>query len=683
MGRLEDARARYETLSVEVGQHKARIEMEPEIMSVMEELQRREHERSVGAYEELLTLFMGDVLPGERKVSLDLRTERGLPALDVYIEKESGHLEDVLSATGGSVTNILSAGLRFIALVRSGQRPFMVLDEADCWIAPIRAPQFAAVVQSVAEQLGVQVLMVSHHPEQMFEEMLSHRVRIEKNGQGIVARWAPSSQVVEWSDDQPGLRSIELIDFQSHRHTFVPLSPGLTLINGDNDIGKSAIVAALRAVFDGDSTEKHINHHAKSTQVILDFGPDNVLRWQRFRKGRHTVTYELLDRAGGADSEPLRKSVSARDIPEWVRDLGIGMIDDIDVQLANQKEPVFLLSRPARERAKALAIGGESAHVQEMLALGKQQLNDARASVRVGEKELERLHRTRQVLEGAQARDPHVSHLVEEQARLQADHQTTEQLAILLDRWKRAHIVRQAISAAFQDPLSGPPPAPSDTRGPLSLVSRWKNARHTQEALRPLSSTTLPAAPPELMPTELLALQSRWKRAKATLRVLADLGPGIATAPPEVSDAAHAAQAVVIRWKKAQAILHALEGVGESKLSAPPEPATSLQQAQETARRWRKAQQVINILAPLSKPMPTLPEFDFSRLQGATNTLARWLDAQARKTNYGMEIDEIHGQIEHNIQERSNAPVCETCGQPIGLDHNLRGHSTDEAAPVA
>ena len=626
---------RYENLSLSVGQAKTRVEIEPEVMGVMEELQRREHERAVGAYEELLTLFMRDVLPGHRDVVMDLRTERSLPALDVYLRKGEGMpLEDALSGTGGSVTNILSAGLRFISLVRSGRRPFLVLDEPDCWIKPELAPKFAGVVQSVAEQLGVQVLMISHHDEQMFENLLPHRLRLEKNGAQLVAQWAPTASQPEWAEDQAGVRSIELVNFQSHAHTIIPLSPGLTLINGDNDIGKSAIVSALRSVFDADSNENHIRHGAKSAKVFLDFGPDHVLSWERFRKGNPTVAYELRTAGSSHDLEPIRRSIGARDVPEWVQDFGIGLIDGIDVQLANQKEPVFLLSKPARDRAKALAIGGENAHVQEMLAIGKQEINEARLIVRNGEKELEKLHRARQTLEVIDTRDEAIIYLEEKSKAIEEQQREQDKMQALLGRWQAAGARRKALEPMLGE-MPALPHAPTNYAHVDRVALEWKRARQRINALRPLSSSNFDIQLPTIYPTDMEALALRWKKARRTVEALAPL-------------------------------------VAETLPTLP--AITPKDQGEDLVKRWKRAGATLTVLGAVSQePLPSIPTIDDREAIKIASIVGRWTRAIAGKASEEVEIANIERQA-LLIEKQMDAlgAKCPECGQPLpGHDHNL------------
>ena len=620
--RLQDARLHYEKLAAEVGLAKSRIELEPQVQEVLEELQRREHERAVGAYEELLTLFLRDVLPGDRDVVMDLRTERSLPALDVFLKKGPDlPLEDALHGTGGSVTNILSSGLRFIALIRSNQRPFLILDEPDCWIKPDLAPKFASVIQSVAEQLGVQVLMISHHDEQMFEDILPHRLRLEKNGHQLSASWAPTCEVPQWEDDQEGLRSIELVNFQAHRHTFIPLSPGVTLLNGENDIGKSAIVNALRAVLDGKGNDKQIRHYQKFARVALDFGPDHILLWERMAKGSPKEIYELRAKNSDISQDPLRKSIGAN-VPEWVSDLGIGLVDELDIQLGNQHEPVFLLGRPPRERAKALAVGGENAHVQEMLTASKEELGQARLVVRNGEKQLETLHRTKQILEQVEHQEPKLQALSEQENTLKQNQERQSLGEQILLRWKKSHHRVEALSL-LDTPLPNPPKAPKDFILETQLLKRWHKNKAIQTILSPLHALP-PIEVPAMAANNTQILYNRWSKAKQTIDIYQQLESRklaeIPNAPKNIQLSYH----LLSRWKRATLKKNILSSVSEYSIVVP-NPTQSVKMG-ALLSKWKSAQYKKGVLSAVETPFPISPVAQDLRL--ASSILMRWKKSQ-------------------------------------------------------
>lgn len=615
--------ATYAALQTEVAAAKTRLSWQPDVQGFLDALQQQEHERSVGAFERLLTALLQDVLPGTRSVVLDLYTEKGAPALDVFVRKGVGNpLEDAYSGTGGSVTNILSAGFRMIALVRSGQRPFLVLDEADCWIKPDWAPQFAAIVQQASQDLGLQVLMISHHTETLFDGIVPHRLHLEKNATGLTARWGSVAPPV-WENDQRGLRSILLEHCQAHTHTLLPLSPGVTLLHGDNDIGKSAINTALRAVFYGESNDTLIQHGADFARVTVDFGPEHVLEWTRWRKGKHKVVYTLFSPAQGREA-PTHQTAGAREIPTWLPGLGIGPIDGLDVQLTPQKQPVFLLNLPATHRARALAIGGETGHVQAMMALDRQEIQEARASAKNGEAGLERLRRLMHL----------VQPVVDGQETWNRLEQLQQQLARARARAEVTHALRQ----------------------------RWLQTANRLAALRHLTANSAPGAP-VLRPTaRATLLAGRWRRFAHVGAVLLPLAAHATPNAPE-RPRTPGLKSVATRWRLCNHAANALRGLQEIPAPVPP-LRPSVSSRIDLAKRWQIAQARQAAVAALAAHAPEAPV-----LLGQNNETRRlhrrWLAAAAREAAHGAAHDRLQEETQRLDSEWAGFRVCPLCEHPL------------------
>lgn len=156
----------------------------PDAELKLEELSRQLFEDLLQEIETNLTYALREILGQDRQVSAVRSHSRGKLELNFQI-LNNGAEEEVPRAQGGSVLNILATGLRLIALasisatgvsareVRSEEkehRPFLVLDEADCWIRPEIVPEFVRVVAKAADRLGLQVLYISHHPVELFAE---------------------------------------------------------------------------------------------------------------------------------------------------------------------------------------------------------------------------------------------------------------------------------------------------------------------------------------------------------------------------------------------------------------------------------------------------------------------------------------------------------------------------------
>ena len=387
--------AEIEQIRAQVALAKGRLALGDEMGAVFDALQNRALLRSVGAFEKLLSAIMHDVVPDTKDSAIKLVPEykAGTTWLDVLVSKPEG-VEDLYDANGGSMTNVASVGLLYAALSRTKNRPFMVLDEPDCWLNPDYVPEFVSVVAQVAKRY--QTVYITHHPlpepNGQFTEVVLKRGPSGK----IVASYDPAT-APKWEDSMPGIRAIELENFRSHEHTSIPLFPGMTVVGGANNLGKSnAVVGALRAVCYGESPESVIRHKQKSAKVRLHLENGQIVEWVRQRDKSPAVTYSLHK-----DGELVEQGRAPKRgaIPDWVSDvLGIRLVDDMDIQLRNQKEPVFLLNDTASKRAQILSVGKESGHLVKMMQAYKRQNQEDLDTVRVGELSVMRMSYRQNVL---------------------------------------------------------------------------------------------------------------------------------------------------------------------------------------------------------------------------------------------------------------------------------------------
>ena len=146
------------------------LDMSPRVAARLEELTRELFGAVLDEVETDLTHAVREILGQDRKVvsRRDVKNNR----LHIEFEMEQdGRAEDILTGQGGSVCNILSVGLRLIALSQldpAAHRPFLVLDEQDCWLRPDLVPGFVRLIAAIAERLDLQVLYISHHPVDHF-----------------------------------------------------------------------------------------------------------------------------------------------------------------------------------------------------------------------------------------------------------------------------------------------------------------------------------------------------------------------------------------------------------------------------------------------------------------------------------------------------------------------------------
>lgn len=387
-GRRETLERRLDALHNDVGLAKGRMQLKPDVDAFLESLQSDLHRRAVGSYERLLTAISEDILGSQNRIGLDLYTERGLPALDIFLDV-NGKRVDLVEGCGGSMTNVVSFGLRMIATVRSGMRKFVAVDEPDCWIRPSTVPKFYKVVDDLGAKLGVQSLLISHHDIELMPEGFAVARLYTDNGR-VLCQNDPKAE--KWEDGQTGIRRLRLVDYMSHEDTEVRLAPGATALIGENHIGKSVAIRGLRALAYGDINDADLRHGAKKVSVEAEVENGLVVRLTR-QPGRNPVNeWTLEDRDGNVvtDQETrVEYRTGGRTAPEWVgRYLGIEKFEGIEPQISHQKFPVFLLGEPASRRASVLSIGRESGYVQKMIARQRETGRTDQKTIKDGEVEV-------------------------------------------------------------------------------------------------------------------------------------------------------------------------------------------------------------------------------------------------------------------------------------------------------
>lgn len=390
-GRRDAIASRLAELTREIELAKGRLAVKDEVEAFIEAVHGSASRRNLAAFETLLTALVQEVLPGEKPVALELSTERGLASLDICVRRADDTLEDVLEDNGGALTNVIGMALRLIAVVKADVARFLALDEADCWIAPDRVSSFYKVLEDGAARLGVQCFAVSHHDLSQFSDKF-HIARIVGEPVGGVDVLSADCSAA-WDDARPGLRFVRLVNVQAYKDATLHLSPGVNALIGPNNRGKSTFIRALRAVFYGEARDSLVRAGAKSAIVEIGVAGRRVLRFTR-QPRRSPVNIWSLHEADGSivEERGMRYETGGRNVPDWVSDLfRITKVEDLDVHIAHQKFPVFLLGETASRRSAVLSIGQEASYIRDMLVIHRERCTRDNATVRNGERELSSL----------------------------------------------------------------------------------------------------------------------------------------------------------------------------------------------------------------------------------------------------------------------------------------------------
>ncbi|MGM0402654.1 MAG: AAA family ATPase [Thermodesulfobacteriota bacterium] len=167
------------------------------------------------------------------------------------------------------------------------------------------------------------------------------------------------------------ITKIELINFMSHRHTVIEPAKGLTVIVGENNTGKSALVSALQVLCRNAPGDYMVRHGCRECviRVVTDEGDD--IQWRR--KNR-IVSYVI----NGVDIHRLGGSV-----PEELHErLRLGLVetdsDPFEIHFGEQKKPIFLLNESASRRATFFASSSDTIKLIEMQNLHRHNVQEAK-----------------------------------------------------------------------------------------------------------------------------------------------------------------------------------------------------------------------------------------------------------------------------------------------------------------
>lgn len=452
---------------------KGRLDLKEEVNEVLNLLQDEVHKKAVGKFEQCLTGILRDVFPGEDRIVIEVGLERQETSITISVTNGE-NLEDVMDGRGGSIANVMSIGLRFIALKRSGLRPFIVLDEADCWLKPERVPALAKVIGQLSRELEIQVLLISHHSPEFFHEH-ADIVYLQRQGNSVSATTLDESL---WKGDRQGLRSIHLRNFQSHENTTINLSPYVTALVGDNDIGKSAIVNFIKGATEGTGKASWIRHGKEEAYGEMDFGPEGVLCYTRTHAKSHNTIYELKKRGRSINFSEGDdyKSVGSK-LPYWIEKMGFAKPNGLDVQIGYQKQPIFLLNESGMKQAMVLSIGKESVYLGAMQKTYKKLLDEDSKLLKEGDKRKAYIKERLEYLDGVEDIQKQIDALQIMIQKTMAQASELKAMEIFIKRFEKYQAVCDSLKVIEgQLPEVLKAPEMEDTHELLSIGSKWSKA---------------------------------------------------------------------------------------------------------------------------------------------------------------------------------------------------------------
>jgi hypothetical protein len=183
-GRSHEERVRK---LAEIGKY---LERSDAVEGALDQLSQKLFGQLVEMIESQLTVALLEVLEQPIALKVEREFKRGSVSIAFHVER-GGEREDIMRGQGGSVANVLSVGLRLLALTTLDSRQhrrFLVLDEQDCWLKPDLVPRLVRIVYTAGRALGFQVLLISHHDSSAFDAYAEKMYRLVPTADGVSVR---------------------------------------------------------------------------------------------------------------------------------------------------------------------------------------------------------------------------------------------------------------------------------------------------------------------------------------------------------------------------------------------------------------------------------------------------------------------------------------------------------------
>ena len=370
---------------------------------------------------------------------------------------------------------------------------------------------------------------------------------------------------------QDMISRIELTNFMSHRHTVIEPAAGLTVLVGPNNVGKSAIVAALQILCHNEPSSYVLRHGERECSVKVQTDDGHLVEWRRKTSPSYVIDGQAFDRLGRSG------------VPDELQQaLRLPRVDsecdaDFDVHFGTQKSPVFLLNSSAANAARFFASSSDAIRLVAMQKRHKDKLSEAQREKNGLEKQSKEVNAQLELLEPVADIDHRLKmaeHAYGELVQSEDWLRDAEENETAL-RAQEAELTQRKAHAAALSSLSPPPVlVPTQSLELLVEAIQSEDGEYQRANSQAAALKTLGAAPALAVTEPLAALINSLELVESS-RILASSQGGalalLALAPPmhDTASLARLSQKLNAICESAQQVEEERRSLG--RLSTPPQ----------------------------------------------------------------------------------------------------------------
>lgn len=141
----------------------ATLEAQQVVQAIAQQIQQQVHGQIASLVTKCLQTIFGE---DAYELYIDFLRERGKTSAHLWFVRDGQRL-DPLDATGGGVVDVAAMALRLAVLLlhRPPLRRLLILDEPFRFLSKEYRPAVRELLLSLAKELDVQIIMVTHSPE--------------------------------------------------------------------------------------------------------------------------------------------------------------------------------------------------------------------------------------------------------------------------------------------------------------------------------------------------------------------------------------------------------------------------------------------------------------------------------------------------------------------------------------
>ena len=165
MGRLEQVRAALAQKRIVLQEARAHDANISRARDVVQAVAISTQQQLKGYIEELVSLALASVFDQPYKFVVDFVVRRGHTEVDLFFERNGDKLSPLESSGGGAV-DVAAFALRVVVWsLTKGARTTLLLDEPFRFLSLGLHANAAALLKSLSDRMGLQIIMVTHSDE--------------------------------------------------------------------------------------------------------------------------------------------------------------------------------------------------------------------------------------------------------------------------------------------------------------------------------------------------------------------------------------------------------------------------------------------------------------------------------------------------------------------------------------